>query len=190
MWAELKGFTDWLRRNGPLLTNQECVAEIERRWQQPVTVNAVVSLRRTYGGQMTPETRRRAYDKRLGSHTEPIAGRAPDVQQLAELRAANLALLRRIEAERVTKQELVDAVYRAALTAAQAFTLPAVPPPVKDGRKDKVPETAVAILADWQLGKRTATYNSDVCAQRIASRTRAAAGSRAARRRCRSASAG
>jgi len=28
-------------------------------------------------------------------------------------------------------------------------------------------EVAVAVLSDWQLAKRTSTYNSDVCEERI-----------------------
>ena len=75
-------------------------------------------------------------------------------------------LLQRLDKAKASKEELVDAVYRAALDAAKGLELRAVPPPAKDRRKGRA-EVAVAMLSDWQLGKRTPSYSSEVCEQRV-----------------------
>lgn len=83
-----------------------------------------------------------------------------------DLRDANRRLLRQLEKAKASKTELVEAVYQAAFTASQALTIGPVSPPVRDKRKGR-PEIAVAMLSDWQLGKRTPTYSSEVCEQRV-----------------------
>jgi len=45
--------------------------------------------------------------------------------------------------------------------------LPPVTPPAKDRRR-KGEETAIVVLSDWQLGKSTPSYSSDVCEERVA----------------------
>ena len=82
------------------------------------------------------------------------------------LREANRNLLRQLEKAKASREELVDAVYRAAKDAASGLVIPPVPIPPKDRRKGR-PEVAVAMLSDWQLGKRTPTYSSEVCEQRV-----------------------
>ena len=57
-------------------------------------------------------------------------------------------------------------MYQAARDAALSLKLPPVKPPKADVRRLS-PETAVATLADWQLAKKTPSYNTDVCEQRI-----------------------
>lgn len=84
----------------------------------------------------------------------------------SDLRAANNRLLRELAKAKATKDELVEAVYSAAHAAASSIDLPAVPPPVRDARRGGE-EVAVAVLSDWQLGKRTPSYDSEVCAARI-----------------------
>lgn len=66
-----------------------------------------------------------------------------------------------------SKQELIEAVYRAAHDAASALTMPAVPLPRKDARK-KSGEIALCVMSDWQLAKVTPDYSSEVCEARIA----------------------
>jgi hypothetical protein len=85
---------------------------------------------------------------------------------VAGLRSANNRLLRQLDVAKATREELVDAVYRAARDAASALTLPPVTPPPSDRRRAKA-EVAVVVLSDWQLGKRTPSYDSEVCAERI-----------------------
>ena len=92
-----------------------------------------------------------------------------DIRALAEDDATKEALrkaLRKLDDQRLKKAELVEAVYQAAKDAAASITIPPVPKckPTKDGAD---PEAAVLLLADWQYGKTTPTYSSEVARQRI-----------------------
>jgi len=86
--------------------------------------------------------------------------------EIEQLKQAHRAALRKLSQKEDDREELVRAVYQAASDAAAAITLPAVKAPEKDKRKGAA-ETAILLLSDWQLGKITPTYNSDVCAERI-----------------------
>lgn len=90
--------------------------------------------------------------------------RAEQVQE--DLRATNLRLLRQLEKANAKREDLVATVYRAAKDAASTLTIPPVPKPPKDHRKG-TSEVAICLLADWQSGKRTPEYNSDIAAQRV-----------------------
>lgn len=96
-----------------------------------------------------------------------IADEAKALEVTDELRAANLSLLKKLDKANATKAELVDAVYRAARDAASALTIAPVQPPPKDRRKAAREEVAVAMLSDWQLGKRTPSYSVEVCEARV-----------------------
>ena len=95
------------------------------------------------------------------------AERAAEDATIADLRAANNRLLRQLDRARATREELADAVYRAARDASTALALPPISKPPAYRRRGK-PEAAVVVLSDWQLGKRTPDYSSEVCASRIA----------------------
>lgn len=82
------------------------------------------------------------------------------------LRASLRNALRDLGKAKASRAELVEAVYSAAKDAASTLEIQRVPKPTPD-RRQSAPETAIAILADWQLAKRTPTYNSEVCAERI-----------------------
>lgn len=84
-----------------------------------------------------------------------------------ELAEANVRLLRQLDKANASKAELVDAVYRAALDASRSLVIPPVAKPPSDRRRGKA-EVAVAMLSDWQLGKKTPTYDSETCERRIA----------------------
>ncbi len=83
-----------------------------------------------------------------------------------ELRRALREAQRKLEAHRATRAEYMETLYRAGRDAALAIDLAAIPKPTVDRRKG-TPETAVVLLGDWQLGKRTPTYTSDIAADRI-----------------------
>lgn len=85
---------------------------------------------------------------------------------IEELRRVCARLARQLEQEKVRKSELVEAVYRAASDAIAGLSIPAVEKPEKDRRRGTA-ETAVILLSDLQCGKRTPTYNTDVCEQRV-----------------------
>lgn len=91
-----------------------------------------------------------------------------DAQALAtdaDLRTANRRLLQKLEKAKASKEELVEAVYRAALDAASTMTIPSIAAP-KVG-KGKSEEVAICLLADWQAGKTTPDYDSSVTGQRV-----------------------
>lgn len=96
----------------------------------------------------------------------PLADEANELGSIEALRDA----LRKSHAERLKLKlrnaELVEAVYSAAKEAALAVAPVKVKPPKKDVRKGKS-EVALIHCTDWQLGKRTVSYGSETCAQRI-----------------------
>ena len=98
--------------------------------------------------------------------TRITSGTFDAAQQIAQLQTANLSLLRQLARAKARRDELVQAVYDGAETAASALTIPPVRAPKPDTRKHTA-EAAIVILSDWQLAKRTASYNSAVCATRI-----------------------
>ena len=101
------------------------------------------------------------------SGDEPAGlGSAPGTGDVAALRASNNRLLRQLTAIKADKDEYVEAVYRAVSDAAAAIDIPKPRPPQADPRASSE-EVAVAVLSDWQLGKRTPSYDSQVCAERI-----------------------
>jgi len=82
------------------------------------------------------------------------------------LQDTNRRLMAQLTKARVSKQDLVDAVYRAASDGIANLDIKPVVPPRLDKRQ-KSAETAVAVLSDWQLAKMTETYSSKVCEERI-----------------------
>ncbi len=82
------------------------------------------------------------------------------------LRSENKRLARSADKYKNIKEEAVKMVYQAAYDSFSGFNIPKIPKPNLKKTKG-TPETAVAVFADWQLGKITSTYNSDVLAKRI-----------------------
>jgi len=88
--------------------------------------------------------------------------------EVAELRAALNRALRKIDESKNKTAELIEAVYQGARDAMAAVTIPPVPAPKRQHpQTSKTPETAIALLADWQLGKKTPSYSTAVCERRI-----------------------
>lgn len=85
---------------------------------------------------------------------------------LQQLRAENQRLLVQLDRSKAKTKDLVDAVYRAARDAADQVDYDPVVVPPRDKRKDD-PETALVVVSDWQLGKKTPTYSTEVCAKRV-----------------------
>lgn len=84
----------------------------------------------------------------------------------ADLRSANNRLSRSLERSKRKTADLIDAVYRAAHDAAQASPRKITRAPRKDARP-RGQEWALLHCSDWQTGKRTESYNSEVMARRI-----------------------
>jgi hypothetical protein len=96
-----------------------------------------------------------------------LAAFAEGEERAEHIREVNARLARQLAKAKASKEELVEAVYRAASDAAAGFSLPKVAKPARDARK-RTAETAIAVLADWQLAKTTPTYSTEVCERRIA----------------------
>jgi hypothetical protein len=99
--------------------------------------------------------------------TATFLDRARDATQADDTRRALDTALRQLEKAKASREELVAAVYRAARDAAETMRIPPVRPPGKATGKGS-PEAVILTLADWQYGKVTPEYNSDVAAQRVA----------------------
>lgn len=111
---------------------------------------------------------RRCYNERRSI----LPGVAPELPTKEEatndqLRSALNRTLRDLDKAKASKEELVRAVYQAASDAIAGLSIPPVEPPTVDKRK-KVSETAIAVLADWQLAKVTETYSTAICEARVA----------------------
>lgn len=83
-----------------------------------------------------------------------------------ELEATCRRLQRRLASKEAKTAELVEAVYQAARDAA---LVAGTPPPITAHTRSSKPRGEVALLhaTDWQLGKRTETYNPEVCELRV-----------------------
>jgi hypothetical protein len=116
------------------------------------------SLRDKINSGMTPDI--------ISSIAERENAAYEATSEIERLKAAHRKALRKLDDKDREKQELIEAVYQAAREAAAAINIEQVKAPKHDGRKGD-DETAILLLSDWQLGKITPTYNSEVCADRI-----------------------
>lgn len=85
------------------------------------------------------------------------------------IRAENKRLAKLAHKNKNVKDEAILAVYEAAYDAFSEFEFTPIKQKNIPSGKNGLGETAVAVLADWQLGKVTPTYNSEILAQRIES---------------------
>ena len=97
---------------------------------------------------------------------EPAVAVEPPPPPANDVRKQCDSLLRQLSEAKASKAELVAAVRDAAADALAALSLKPVAPPKPD-KRGKTPEIAIAVLSDWQLGKKTPTYSSAVCEERV-----------------------
>lgn len=83
------------------------------------------------------------------------------------LRSENRRLAKLAEKYKNVKDEAVISVYQAAFDAFSNFELPKIKAPTLKSTKHNTPETAVVVFADWQMGKITPSYNTEVLEKRI-----------------------
>lgn len=89
------------------------------------------------------------------------------VDELTRVKGANARLSRQLYEVKHKQQDYLDTLWGAVTDAVLAQTVkPVKPPAVRTGTGR--PETAIALLSDLQTGKLTPTYNSEVCAERVA----------------------
>lgn len=88
------------------------------------------------------------------------------IAQRDELKRALIREQQRSARLAAKEADLVEAVYQAAKDAAVVVGQAApVPRPGRDRRRS--PEVALLHLTDWQLGKRTESYDTEVCKRRV-----------------------
>lgn len=97
---------------------------------------------------------------------ELAAGLDAETPEVVELRAANQQLQRQLARAKVKTEALVEAVEQAARQAAVTVGRPKASA-VKRDRRKRDAEVALVHATDWQCGKRTESYDSDVLAARI-----------------------
>jgi len=99
---------------------------------------------------------------------ESVSFIEPDVENSSVfLRSENRRLAKLAEKYKNVKSEAVVSVYQAAFDAFSTFELPKIKAPTLKSNKQTSPEVAVAVFADWQMGKVTASYNTQVLEKRI-----------------------
>jgi hypothetical protein len=86
--------------------------------------------------------------------------------EVAELRRANVRLQRQLAQAKAKTGALVEAVEQAARDAAVTSGRPRETR-VKSDRRRRDPEVAVLHATDWQVGKRTDSYDTEIAATRI-----------------------
>lgn len=97
---------------------------------------------------------------------EEFAEENKENPKLKELQRTIDRLYRKIDDMKSKNQEYEDTVYQAVRDSMADFDMPPVLKPVAD-KRSKGEEVTVAMLADWQLGKVTPSYNSDIARDRI-----------------------
>jgi hypothetical protein len=98
---------------------------------------------------------------------QPGPPRESDPREVADLKSALGRAHRQLDDEKNKTAWLIEASYRGAKDAMSSVAIPAVPSPSQDKQAVKTPEIAICVLADWQLGKRTPTYSTEICEKRI-----------------------
>lgn len=96
-----------------------------------------------------------------------LADDARNESEIAELRQALARAQRAARKKEVATDELVAAVHQAAHDAFLAHgPAPVITAPKRD-RRSRKPEMALVHLTDWQVGKRTSTYDMVKAADRV-----------------------
>lgn len=119
-------------------------------------------------------TKRRSVSTEEALQQEAEVVRVPDVtaeEQVAYLRAMNQRLYRENQKLKIEKKEQVETIYatvRQHLNENPTRTIPRPKTPSTKRKVETKAETACAVLSDWQLGKKTIDYNTDVCETRVA----------------------
>jgi hypothetical protein len=87
-------------------------------------------------------------------------------ERIRDLEKTCTRLQRQLASAKAKTDDLVDAVERAAADAALiAGPAKTIKAPKRDKRAGK--ETALLMLTDWQLGKTTSSYSTEVCRERV-----------------------
>jgi hypothetical protein len=151
-WARIPGFTEWLKKEAPALTNTELIAKIAEKWKvNNVTVNAVNGLRKTYRVGLNVDAMKRSREevraKVMGAKIKP------EQNPIEALEAQGL----REHIRKLTKkQTFYEMVGQSIVEAVQK--LPKLFPPHQPMKfvmpKDLSDEEMVMLISDVQIGQR------------------------------------
>ena len=103
----------------------------------------------------------------MASELDDFIVEAAEEEKVEELKKTITRLHKQLDKLRNNRADLELAVKNAVKDAIADIEIPKIKAPKKDTRR-KGEEVAVAVLSDWQLGKITASYNSDIAAGRVA----------------------
>jgi len=99
--------------------------------------------------------------------TEPLDQFADRTAELRDLRDANMRLAQQLFKAKQRNERLIEAAHEGAYDAMIALGRVQPVKPAKPGRVgDGSPEVAMWIMGDWQLGKKTVDYNSQIARDR------------------------
>lgn len=99
---------------------------------------------------------------------ESLGDFAIRAEELADLRVANARLQVQLRKAKAKNEQLVEAAYEGARDAMLTLgPLQPIKPPKLVKAAAGTPEVAMWIMGDWQLGKRTVDYNSQVARDRV-----------------------
>lgn len=91
-----------------------------------------------------------------------------DSNMIEYLRQENRRLANAAMKYKMARQDMLETLENVAKEVFSSFTQEPIPKPKFDKYSSYAEEeVAVAVLADWQLGKVTRTYNSEICENRI-----------------------
>lgn len=113
---------------------------------------------------------RRAYVSDLADAIAPLytEDSQPDNESIIEyLRKENQRLGRATDKLKNSVADYSDVVYKAAYEALSQINLKPIKPPNNKSNSKKTAEVANPILSDFQCGKVTPSYNSNICRERI-----------------------
>ena len=88
-------------------------------------------------------------------------------EKVKDLQKTINRLHKQLDKAKNNKDELSEAIYSAVRDSIADIDMPKVKPPKLTVTKSKNEEVAVITLADWQMGKKTPTYNSEVCQKKL-----------------------
>lgn len=96
-----------------------------------------------------------------------LAAEVAEATRIEELQAALIREQRRSARLATRTEDLVEAVYRAARDAAAVVgTPPPISRPEKRDRR-RSPEVALLHTTDWQMGKATESFSTQICEERV-----------------------
>jgi hypothetical protein len=160
-WNKVKGFTKWLAKESPKLTNEELIAEIANRYRLVVTRSMAQNLRVRYGEQQTADTITRAHQQSRAVRWGAKAQGKDDTPAITPVEKMDRDMLqqqlRRVTARQTFYEVVGDRIVAATRGLAK---LPPMRPPKIQIKKGLSEEEVVLVISDVQAGLTTSAKES------------------------------